>query len=229
MPPMVIVMTKAPRTGRVKTRLCPPLSADEGAELAACFIRDTLRQAARIVPTLIVAYDPPDGLAELRTLAPAGVRWLAQEGDDLGRRQEHAVACAAEQGFGPILVIGTDSPTLPFGHLGAALSVLERNAADVVLGPTLDGGYCLLGVRQPLPGLLDRVAWSTADVCRQVRENAVALGLRVELLSRWYDVDVPEDLRRLWEELCRSQDAREQAAATYRWLQARSAVHPLPG
>ena len=98
--------------------------------------------------------------------------------------------------------------------VAAATVNLAAESADVVLGPTLDGGYCLLGVRQPIPGLLDRVAWSTADVCRQVRKNAAALGLRVKVLPSWYDVDVPEDLRRLWEEFCRSKDAREQAAAT---------------
>lgn len=227
MPPAIVVMTKAPRAGRVKTRLCPPLSADDAASLAACFIRDTLRHAERLGIPLILAYDPPDGLAVLRDGAPASVRWLAQQGCDLGRRQEHAIAHAAGQGFGPILVIGTDSPTLPSGHLTAALVTLEREAAEVVLGPTLDGGYCLLAVPRPLPGLLDRIAWSTGGVCRQVAENAAALGLRVETLPPWYDVDTPEDLRRLREELCGSRGAQAQAPATYRWLLARGAGHPL--
>jgi uncharacterized protein len=223
----IVVMLKAPRAGRVKTRLSPPLAAEDAAELAACFIEDTLRQALRSTGQVIIAYDPPDGFPELQAYAPAGVQWLVQEGGDLGRRQDAAITCAAVQGFGPIALVGTDSPTLPARHVASALTSLEQSAADLVLGPTRDGGYYLLGVRRPVSGLFGGVAWSAGGVCRQVEQNAAALGLRVELLPPWYDVDTSEDLRRLWEELCRSPEARAQASATYHWLQARSAGDPL--
>src|SRR5262245_8879474 len=99
MQPAIIMMVKSPRAGRVKTRLCPPLSPQESAELASCFLRDTLRQAARSAATLIIACEPPDGRRELQAHAPRGTLWLAQEGDDLGRRQENAIAHVAGQGF----------------------------------------------------------------------------------------------------------------------------------
>lgn len=223
----VLVMAKVPARGRVKTRLCPPLSPDEAAELAGCFLQDTLRSAAEAGGALIVAHHPPGGLASARRHAPPGVHWLLQRGVDLGERQEQAVAEAAEAGFAPVVLIGTDSPTLPPDRLTAALTLLETGAADAVLGPAADGGYYLLGLRKPAPGLLDGVPWGTEEVCRRVEDRIATRGLRPAHLPPWHDVDTPEDLRRLWEELCRSEAARVRARATEAWLRSRFPDHPL--
>ncbi len=134
---------------------------------------------------------------------------------------------AAESGFGPLLLTGTDSPTLPPSFLQMALDALGADQADVVLGPTDDGGYYLLGLREPVPHLFDEIAWSTLCVYEQTTTNTKRLGLRVHSLPVWYDVDTSEDLLRLRRELAATAAARSRAPATYHWLHTHNLV-PLP-
>src|SRR5437868_2034659 len=157
-------MTKVPRSGAVKTRLVPPLTGEEAAALAAGLIQDTVALAIRVVRRVIVAYTPPEEWSVLEPLVPRHALRMVQEGEDLGLRQESAISRAAALGFGPLVVIGTDSPTLPPSHLAAAIEMLEQISADLVLGPTTDGGYCLLALQKPLPGLLADISWSTSGV-----------------------------------------------------------------
>jgi|SRR5947209_15403191 len=231
----ILVMTKAPRSGEVKTRLVPPLTEEEAAALAACFIRDVVARAELIAAQIVIAYTPADGRSGLQELVPAGAQWRVQEGAELGTRQEHVITQAAALGYGPLVVIGTDSPTLPCSHLSAAMGLLKRRIADVVLGPTTDGGYCLLGLRCPAPGLLvgcqpePAIAWSTSEVCEQVAARAERMKLRCVRLAPWYDVDTPADLERLWRELLGCPNARRRAPATFCWLQTAAGRLGLPG
>ncbi|HEV3468295.1 MAG TPA: TIGR04282 family arsenosugar biosynthesis glycosyltransferase, partial [Pyrinomonadaceae bacterium] len=217
--PACILMVKAPRAGAVKTRLVPPLSGGQAAALAACFARDAAAGLRRVVPELIVAYDPPEARAALGgLLPPGGVVWLEQRGADLGERLEAAAARAFALGFGPVLLAGTDSPTLPAAYVGRAAASLAAGEADVALGPTEDGGYYLAGLRRPAPGLFQNVSWSTPQALRQTADNASRLGLRVLELPTWYDVDTFSDLSRLRDEIFNDAEARGRAPATHRWL-----------
>ncbi len=216
--PVVIVMVKAPRAGLVKTRLGPALAATDAAALAACFVRDVVATALRVVPELLVAYAPADGRALLEPLLPKGLHWVAQQGADLGARLAAAVAHAAALGCAPILVLGADSPTLPDSFIETARAALTDDAADVVLGPTTDGGYYLVGLRQPAPTLFQNIAWSTPHAYEQTAANVARLGLRLLALPAWYDVDTCADLLRLRAEVCADEQARARAPHTYHWL-----------
>lgn len=211
---MVIVMVKAPVPGTVKTRLLLP--PEEAAALAAAFAADVV-QNAQAVADVLIAYAPAAGRALLEPLLPDGLHWTPQRGGGLGDRLAAAMTDAAELGFGPLLVIGTDSPTLPRAYLAQALTMLAETA--VVLGPTEDGGFYLLGTPRPLPELLEDVEWSTAEVLAQTVENARLHGHSIGFLPPWYDIDTPGDLERLRRELDTNPEARRLAPATGRWLE----------
>ncbi|HZI19720.1 MAG TPA: TIGR04282 family arsenosugar biosynthesis glycosyltransferase [Pyrinomonadaceae bacterium] len=220
--PAVVLMAKAPRAGRVKTRLSPPLSPAECAALARCLFADTAAAALSVVRAVFVAYAPADGRAALEPLLPAGaaVGWLEQRGSGLGERLSSVVERVFALGSGPVLLLGADSPTLPPRYLAAAVEALASGGADAALGPTDDGGYYLVGLRRPAPGLFEGVEWSTPRAYEQTARNAARLSLRLAELPRWYDVDTPADLERLRRELAGDHDARRRAPATLRWLQS---------
>ncbi|MCA1556535.1 MAG: TIGR04282 family arsenosugar biosynthesis glycosyltransferase, partial [Acidobacteria bacterium] len=178
--PVCIVMLKAPRAGTVKTRLVPPLSGAESAALAACFARDTVTGVRRILPDVIVAYAPADGRVELEAILPNDdLLWLEQRGEDLGARLEAVTAHAASLGYAPIIVVGTDSPTLPPSFVEGAINSLSAGESDLALGPTEDGGYYLVGLRQSVSNLFQNIAWSTPLAYQQTVRNAARLNLRV--------------------------------------------------
>jgi rSAM/selenodomain-associated transferase 1 len=222
---VVVVMVKAPRAGLVKTRLAPAVAEVDAASLAACFAQDSVGNALRVARDVIVAYAPADGRAPLEALLPGGLLWLEQQGADLGSRLEGAVAHAARLGFSPIIVMGTDSPTLPASFIETARDRLATGEADVALGPTKDGGYYLVGLRHPVSHLFQHIAWSTPLAYEQTARNAASSGLRLLQLPTWYDVDTFSDLLRLRDQIFSDSAARGQAQATYRWLLA----HDLPG
>lgn len=218
--PVIIVMAKAPSPGQVKTRLVPALSEGDAADLAGCFVQDTVSKVRQIVRDVIVAFTPSAGRAVLEPLVPSDVAWAEQKGNDLGDRLAGAIEQACAQGFSPVLVLGTDSPTLPASCLGSAVRLLDSRSADVVLGPSDDGGYYLIGLRQPCRGLFQNVPWSSPEAYAWTANNARRAGLRLISLPRWYDVDTPADLVRLRDELDTDEAARSRAPATFQWLRA---------
>ena len=216
--PIVLIMAKSPQAGRVKTRLLPFLSPDEAAALAACFVQDVVAGALSLTPNVLVAYAPAEGRATLEALLPSDLLWALQEGSDLGARMQSVLEAASRQGFSPLIMLGTDSPTLPQVYLSDAVELLESRKAEVVLGPTDDGGYYLIGLPQPLPGLLANVAWSTPNALTDTLRNAAALGRRTSLLPPWYDVDTPNDFQRLQAEFSVNPAIGKRAPQTYYWI-----------
>jgi hypothetical protein len=225
--PAIIVMAKAPRAGEVKTRLSPPLTGEEAARLAACLFADAVSVALGVgAAVVVVAYAPSDGRPLLeetlrdasRGEALSDVLWLEQLGRGLGERLDGVSERAFGEGFGPLLFIGADSPTLPPSYISSALEELAQGSADVALGPTEDGGYYAVGMRSPVPGLFDSVEWSTPRAYARTAHNASRLGLRLLELPPWYDVDTAADLARLRAELDADEAARRRAPSTYRWL-----------
>ncbi len=224
--PAIIIMAKAPRAGEAKTRLAPPLKREEAARLAACLFADTVALALRLSAAVVVAYAPADGRAPLAESLRAAsgdrswdkVLWFEQRGEGLGERLDGVVERASSRGFGPLLLVGADSPTLPPEFLAAALEGLAAGRGDVALGPTDDGGYYAVGVRRPAPWLFDSVEWSTPRAYAQTARNAARLNLRLLELPPWYDVDTPADLARLRAELSADEAARLRAPATSEWL-----------
>jgi rSAM/selenodomain-associated transferase 1 len=196
-PVAVAIMAKAPRPGTVKTRLCPPLLAAEAAALYRCFLLDKIAAVGRLVDAQpMVAYTPADARAEFDALAP-GFSLVAQHGPDLGARLHATLAGLLAAGYAGAIAVDSDTPTLPGGFLQQAVDWLTRPGPDVVLGPTEDGGYYLIGLRVAQRELFDTVPWSTPDVLAVTLRRAAAAGLRTACLPSWFDVDTPDDLERL--------------------------------
>jgi rSAM/selenodomain-associated transferase 1 len=196
----LIVIAKRPSPGQTKTRLTPPLTAAQAAGLYECFLLDTLalvRSMPEVHPA--IAYLPGDARDYFAALAP-DFELVPQEGAGLGERLDCALTHFLDRGWGRVAIMNSDGPTLPATHLTRAFSALQQGA-DVVLGPSDDGGYYLIGVTRPAPRLLREVQMSTPRVLRDTLTLAAEEGLKVELLPSWYDVDGAADLARLAREL----------------------------
>lgn len=217
--PAVIVMAKAPRPGFVKTRLRPFLSDVECAEVATCFLVDAVAKASTLSANSIVCFAPDDAEQEFRSVLYADCLFLPQRGSDLGERLESAIADVDAAGFGPIVVIGTDSPTLRASVIQSALDHLSANENVIAIGSTDDGGYYLIGMSRPHTEIFRDISWSTDRVYEQTLNAAKQItGGSILELPRWYDVDEPLDLLRLSEEFDSDEDTRATAPATYRWV-----------
>jgi rSAM/selenodomain-associated transferase 1 len=208
-------MTKAPRAGKVKTRLSPPFTAGEAAALNICFLRDTTKAISLVKDRTVqgvAVYTPVDAKADYDGLLPADFTLIPQRGEILSERVIFAIEDLFGQGFASVCLINSDSPTLPKEILAEAAAILEKPGDPVVLGPSCDGGYYLVGLKNPHPELFEDISWSTDRVLSQTIEHARQLNLPVHLLPSWYDVDDRKSLRRLCEELFAP---REAAAAGY--------------
>lgn len=193
----VAIMAKAPRPGTVKTRLCPPLGAAEAAALYRCFLLDKIAAVGALVGAQpVIAYTPDDAHDEFDALAP-GFALVPQHGHDLGARLHATLANLLAAGHTGAIAVDSDTPTLPSAFLQQAVSCLSEPGPDVVVGPTEDGGYYLIGVRVAHRELFDDVPWSTASVLEVTRRRAATSGLRTAYLPSWFDVDTPDDLERL--------------------------------
>ncbi|MFN2513850.1 MAG: TIGR04282 family arsenosugar biosynthesis glycosyltransferase [Pyrinomonadaceae bacterium] len=218
-------MAKAPRAGDVKTRLVPPLTEAEAADLAACFVRDTVLNVQQIVEDVMVAYAPADARADLEITLPSGLLWFEQNGRNLSERLDSVAIHVSCLGFRPFIILGADSPTLPTAFIEEAFETLACGRFEISLGPTVDGGYYLVGLNSAVPGLFQNIDWSTPVAYKQTVVNAAGLNLRLHALPMWYDIDTPADLYRLGDEMCfHDEVTRQRAPNTYRWF----IDHPLP-
>jgi len=196
----LIVVAKRPAPGQTKTRLTPLLSAAQAAQLYECFLRDTL-DLMRAVPDVrrAVAYLPIDERGYFAHLAP-DFDLIPQEGADLGARLDQALTHYLTNGCDHAVIMNSDGPTLPIAYLRQAFTELAAGA-EVVLGPSADGGYYLIGLSQSAPRLLREVRMSTSHVLADTLALAREEQLRVVLLPAWYDVDDATSLLRLIAEL----------------------------
>jgi uncharacterized protein len=216
--PVIIVMVKAPIAGFVKTRLTPPLSQSDAASLAQCFLKDIVDSLKRVIPKIMVAFTPPEGRVVLERSLSNQMLWFAQQGNDLGERLNSAVTHARDLGFNPIIVLGADSPTIPVSFIETALLALVRGETDVVLGPTTDGGYYLIGLNRLQPELFQNIPWSSPSTFQQTAHKINQLNLRLLTLPEWYDIDTPADLITLSNEFLSNPQVRGRAPATCQWL-----------
>lgn len=209
------VFARAPEPGRVKTRLIPVLRAAEAAELSEALLLDTVEVAESCAWT-VVAFTPSGGRRTMERLLGGRRRLLPQGPGDLGERIGRVFEALCKSGR-PVLVVGSDCPALTAPRIRAAAARLGR--ADVVIGPALDGGYYLIGLRQPRPELFRDIPWSTGSVLEITRSRAEEAGLRVELLEAARDLDTPADLF-AWYAESRSEEFAASYPRTWRLLHA---------
>lgn len=190
----IIIFAKAPVAGQVKTRLCPPLTPDEAASLHGSLVLDMLERCQslkgydRILAGTPTSHHPFFRAMEARFKVPV---W-DQLGDDLGARMASAFKTALGAPYRSVVVIGTDIPGINGPLLTAAMKSLQDH--DVVLGPTVDGGYYLIGLRSPQPELFEEIPWSTDQVYALTEQKIKARSLSLKILPRLRDLDTVEDL-----------------------------------
>ena len=216
------VMTKAPQAGQVKTRLVPPLTPDEAAELNKCFLRDTAAAITNVIADNeacgIAVYTPVGAEAAYNDILPADFNLLPQRGVNFGDRLYFAAEDLLRCGFDSVCLIDSDSPALPAGNFSEAIRILKMRGDRVVLGPCDDGGYYLIGLKKPQRELFEQIDWSTERVFEQTRARARGVGLEVELLADGYDVDDAASLRRLCKELLNQSTSDSVAPSTRKFL-----------
>lgn len=180
------LFAKPPLVGTVKTRLIPAIGAERATELAAAMLDDTYAQLLCVEHSaVVIASTALDGIA-----LPGATIWLQGEGD-LGARIERVLRRALQQA--PVAIaVGADTPGLAPADYRAALEAID--GADAVIGPTEDGGFYLLGLRQCPDGLLSELPWSLDTTCEATIARLSARGLRTAMLPSWFDVDRPDDL-----------------------------------
>jgi rSAM/selenodomain-associated transferase 1 len=210
------VMTKAPKAGRVKTRLIPPLSPEEAAEINKCFLRDTAAAISSVNTRRpandagetdfkaawgIAVYTPVGAESTYSDILPLDFNLLPQRGDKFGERLYLAAEDLFKCGFDSVCLIDSDSPTVPAESFREAVELLSASGDRVVLGPSDDGGYYLIGLKKPHRHMFEQINWSTERVLNQTIESAAEIGLETKLLPTGYDVDDAASLQRLCKEL----------------------------
>lgn len=192
------IFMKAPVPGKCKTRLCPPLTDREATSLYEAFCQDVLALAEKTTKEVCIIYDPsPD----FRTpeWATANHRFFQQKGNDLGARLKNAFGELFSAGHSHVNIIGSDLPTLAPDVINNAFDLLNQNEA--VFGPATDGGYYLVGLSKPNPGIFDGIPWSTDQVMKVTQRRLDGLKIPAGYLPVESDIDTEGDLIRLMDEL----------------------------
>jgi rSAM/selenodomain-associated transferase 1 len=224
----LITVVKRPEAGATKTRLCPPLSPQQAADFYYCLMRDTLALMARVPDVKpIVAFTPLEAEDYFLNLTSDSFELIPQRGRNLGERLDNVLTTYLQRGYSQVVVMDSDSPTLPITCLGQAFGELDDPTVDVVLGPCEDGGYYLIGLKAPCSALFRGIVMSTPTVTVETLERAREQGLKAVCLPRWYDVDTPENLERLIEELRSRPD--HPAKHTKAFLQNTEIAHAQSG
>ncbi len=188
----IAILCKTPSPGGSKTRLSPPLTLGECAELSACFIADLSQTIAHVASqeadAAYAVYTPAGTEPALRELLPISFDLVPQVEGDFGLRLECGIRDLLSKGHVGAILVNSDSPTLPAGILHQAAAAV-RQGRTVVVSPALDGGYTLIGLSSVYPALFTEIPWSTAEVFDQTVARARAIGLPVCVIDGWYDVD----------------------------------------
>jgi hypothetical protein len=198
-------MAKAPRPGKVKTRLSPPLTSDEAAEINTCFLKDTTLNIASLAQDLacagVISYTPVGDEHLFDGLLPGGYRLIPQRGDGFGERLLTTAQDLFLCGFSSVCLIDSDSPTVPRYAFAMAVDALQQPGNRIVLGPSQDGGYYLIGMKQAHTEPFENITWSTASVFSETVAAIQRISVELVTLPLWYDVDDAATLSILRSEL----------------------------
>jgi uncharacterized protein len=204
-------MAKAPREGEVKTRLSGALNFAEARRLYVAFLSDTFALMEEVMEereelSLALCYTPEGEEEAFEEVEREGSMMMPQRGENLGERLTNCFADLFALGFESVVVIGADSPTLPGEYVFDAFECFETDD-DVVIGPTEDGGYYLVGMRNLHRRIFEDIPWGAGGALEATIERAREAGLNLVLLPEWRDVDTPEDFERLKQELDENEGA----------------------
>ena len=221
---LLVIMAKAPRPGSVKTRLAQSLSLQSVTELYRCLLSDTIALAKSLDQVEVVIMCPVPDVEELSRAVGSTVPIVAQTGQGLAAGLTSVFAHFTTRGHQRVIAFNSDSPHLPASVLVASFDALESD--DLVVGPTYDGGYYLVGARASYPRLFTRNGMGTGSALETLLRRAGALGLSVHLTDPFYDIDVAADLSQLADDL---QRIPGKAPRTAKWLLQRASERANEG
>jgi rSAM/selenodomain-associated transferase 1 len=210
----LVIMAKAPKPGMVKTRLARAFPVEAVTSLYRCLLDDTLALARSLPNVQVAIMCPESDVKELAQFAGDKVSVVAQKGEGLAAGLTSVFAHFSQNHQQRIIAFNSDSPHLPASVLERAFETLAT--CDVVVGPTHDGGYYLVGAKTTHPGIFNGDGMGTSSALETLLERVQALGLSVSLADTFYDIDVASDLTRLEAEL---QLAPARAPRTAAWLE----------
>jgi uncharacterized protein len=215
---VLVIMAKAPRPGAVKTRLTSSLPVHAVTELYRCLLEDTVALAKSLTAVEVAVLCPASDVDELARVLGSTVKIVAQKGEGLAAGLTSVFAYFT-RGHRAVIAFNSDSPHLPPSVLDRAFETLAVH--DVVIGPTHDGGYYLVGARAAHPTLFENDGMGTANALEALMARARALHLSTGLTDPFYDIDVAEDLIRLSEELRQAPAKAPKTAVWFgEWRQA---------
>lgn len=211
----ILLFVKHPVAGKVMTRLAEHIGQDVATDLYKSFVADILTTLHTLSVNFKIVFYPPDAEKKFQRWLGEEYSYIRQTGKDLGQRMKNAFLKAFSNGLDKVILIGSDIPDLPAEYLELGFKALETN--DVVLGPSSDGGYYLIGfVKEAfLPNVFEGITWSSADVFEQTLHILKQHTRRVYLLPQWQDVDTLTDLKSL---LRRNRNTAFQKSATISYL-----------
>jgi len=210
----LVIMAKAPKPGMVKTRLAQAFPVEAVTSLYRCLLDDTLALARSLRNVQVAIMCPESDVKELAQFAGDKVSVVAQKGEGLAAGLTSVFAHFTQNHQQRTIAFNSDSPHLPASVLERAFETLAT--CDVVVGPTHDGGYYLVGAKATHPGIFNGDGMGTSSALETLLERVQALGLSVSLADTFYDIDVASDLTRLEAEL---QLAPARAPRTAAWLE----------
>ncbi len=193
----ILLFVKYPQKGAVKLRLSKDLDEDIVIELYRCFVQDTLTTIKKIDVPLFICFHPPDAQRKFQSWLGSTHLFLPQRGNDLGERMKNCFTEVFKNGFQTAVLLGSDSPDIPEEYLKQAFIILQNR--EVVLGPTVDGGYYLIGFRTTTftSGVFDKIHWSSPLVFEETMTRLKQAHRSVGLLPIWNDIDTISDLNTL--------------------------------
>lgn len=212
----ILLFVKYPDKGKVKLRLSADLNEQIVQDLYQRFVQDTVTTVEKIDAQLLICFLPVDAQKKFKTWLGSRFIFVPQHGADLGERMKNCFTYAFTKGFRRAILIGSDSPDLPLKFLQKAFTDLETH--DMVLGPSSDGGYYLIGFQDSCfePSLFDDIPWGTASVLAETLQKIHRTKHHLSLLPVWSDVDTLTDLKNLIE---RNRDTSFKTSQTITYLQ----------
>ena len=214
----IILFARDPVEGQVKTRLHPYLNEGLIFDLYSCFLKDSIQKICQVESAgRFIGVTPSDSSGYFSRLDDAGsLQVFIQKGKDLGERMANAFKQRFQEGYEQVVIIGSDSPSLPVSYIEQALN----SEKDLTIGPSTDGGYYLIGMSRKPVDVFEGVAWGSDKVLAQTLERVKKSAHSLELLPPWYDVDLPQDLKFLQTHLeLIAQSGLENTGATGKFLQ----------
>ena len=196
---VLTIMAKEPRVGSTKTRLCPPMTFEEAAQLYEALLLDTIEIGTTLKGIdLAIAVTPTESTPYFEKVAPNTIL-VPIDCEDIGQCLSKVLNHLSNMGYIKVMALNSDGPSLPTEYIQQAVDRLDDH--DLVFGPSEDGGYYLIGIKEMSDQIFTDIEWSTSNVLSQSLAKCENLGLKVDLLPSWYDIDTATDIERLRKEL----------------------------